>query len=80
MLLSLLAIYTAPSLRRQPAAMNDLNPLFDGDVEDDASSSTSSADGASYTDTIVATPPTTVLQTVNIRHHVPVELDLQELC
>jgi hypothetical protein len=58
----------------------DLNPLFEGDVSDDGSSSShTSADGISYTGSIgsiSATPPVAVLQTVNIKSHVPVILEL----
>jgi hypothetical protein len=56
----------------------DRNPLLDADVSDGGSSSHSS-DGFSFTGaagSIVATPPIAVLQTVNIKAHVPVVLEL----
>jgi hypothetical protein len=58
----------------------DVNPLFDTDVSDAESSS--SVGGASYTGAVTAftaAPPTSaVLQTVNVKSHVPVVLELTE--
>lgn len=54
--------------------MDDVNPLINGDLSGDDSSSQSS-DGS---DSIIQPPSSTVLQTVNIRHHVPVKLSLSE--
>jgi hypothetical protein len=57
------------------------NPLFNADIFDVESSSTSSAGGESYTGptaTNIGPPTTTVLQTVNIKSHVPVVLELTE--
>ena len=57
----------------------DLNPLFDADGSDGYSSSHSSLDGLSYTGaaiSAVSTPPVAVLQTVNIKSHVPIVLEL----
>ncbi|XP_066310801.1 uncharacterized protein [Miscanthus floridulus] len=56
----------------------DHNPLFDADGSDGDSSSHPSLDGLSYTGAIstVPTPPVAVLQTVNIKSHVPVVLEL----
>jgi len=57
----------------------DLNPLFDADGSDGDSSSHTSLDGLSYTGaaiSAVSPPPVAVLQTVNIKSHVPVVLEL----
>ncbi|XP_066320050.1 uncharacterized protein [Miscanthus floridulus] len=59
------------------------NPLFNADVSDVESSSTSSTsstsiDGDSYTTPAKTTPQVAVLQTANIKNHVPVELDIAE--
>jgi hypothetical protein len=57
------------------------NPLFQGDLSDAASSHSSSAssdDALSLTDSFVQPPSATVLQTVNIKNHIPVELDLTD--
>jgi hypothetical protein len=57
----------------------DANPLSNADPSDgESSSSTSSVNGASYTETVIQPPSSTVLQTVNIRTHVPVKLDITE--
>jgi hypothetical protein len=59
----------------------DRNPLFDVDVSDADSSSHSSIDGESYTAAAapsITTPTVAVLQTINIKSHVPIELDLTE--
>jgi hypothetical protein len=60
----------------------DVNPLFDADVSDAESSSASSVGGESYTGAIAhintAPPTSAVLQTVNIKSHVPVVLELTE--
>jgi hypothetical protein len=60
----------------------DVNPLFDADVSDAESSSASSIDGESYTIAIphinTAHPTFAVLQTVNIKSHIPIVLDLTE--
>ena len=56
----------------------DSNPLFDADVSNVDSSSSSSVDGGeSYTAT-VSPLPTNVLQTINMKSHIPVELDIAE--
>ncbi|XP_066396521.1 uncharacterized protein [Miscanthus floridulus] len=56
------------------------NPLFNTDISDVESSSTSSASisSDSYTAPAMTMPPAAVLQTVNIKTHVPVELDIAE--
>jgi hypothetical protein len=54
----------------------DSNPLFDTDVSD-VESSSSSLDAESYT-APTAPLPATVLQTVNIKSHISVELDIAE--
>ena len=57
----------------------DTNPLHDADLSDgESSSSTSSIGRVSFTETVVQPPSSTVLQTVNIKNHVPVELNLTE--
>ena len=57
----------------------DTNPLHDADLSDgESSSSTSSRGRVSFTETVVQPPSSTVLQTVKIKNHVPVELDLTE--
>jgi hypothetical protein len=58
--------------------MADENPPLNADLSDDDTSSQSSDGSASAADSIIQPPPSTVLQTVNIRHHVPVELSLTE--
>jgi hypothetical protein len=54
----------------------DENPLFGLDVPSAPSSPSSSLDGASFTGAAAATPSVAVLQTVNIKSHVPVVLEL----
>jgi hypothetical protein len=54
----------------------DENPIFGLDVPSALSSLSSSLDGASFTGAAAATPPVAVLQTVNIKSHVPVVLEL----
>jgi hypothetical protein len=58
----------------------DVNPLFNANLNDtDSSSTASSINGESYTAAPVITPPSTVvLQTMNIKSHVPVVLELTE--
>jgi hypothetical protein len=59
----------------------DVNPLLDNDLFDGENSSTSSSSsGASLTSSapIITTPSTAVLQTINIKSHVPVVLELTE--
>jgi hypothetical protein len=52
------------------------NPLFDGDISDvDSSSSAKSYTSVAPT---ITTPSTAVLQTVNIKSHVPIVLELTE--
>jgi hypothetical protein len=56
----------------------DSNPLFDADVSDVESNSSSSTDaGESYT-AAASSLPTNVLQSINIKSHIPVELDINE--
>jgi hypothetical protein len=59
----------------------DANPLVDGDLSDgENSSASSSSSSASLTGSapVVTTPSTAVLQTVNIKSHIPVVLELTE--
>jgi hypothetical protein len=59
----------------------DVNPLANADLSDGESSSSSSKSsvvGASFTETFIQPHSPTVLQTVSIKNHVPVELDLTE--
>lgn len=55
----------------------DENPLADVDLSDGSSCDTSVED-LSLSKTLIQTPPHTVLQTVNIHTHVPVELSIAE--
>jgi hypothetical protein len=58
----------------------DVNPLFNANLSDGDNSSASSISGESFTGPAptVTTPPVAVLQTVNIRAHVPVELSITD--
>jgi hypothetical protein len=56
----------------------ETNPLFHGDLSDAVSSTSSSAESYTGAAPTVTTPSTAVLQTVNIRSHVPVMLELAE--
>ncbi|KXG25752.1 hypothetical protein SORBI_3006G001700 [Sorghum bicolor] len=53
--------------------MADVNPLINGDLSGDDSSQSSNG-----SDSIVQPPSATILQTINIRHHIPVELNITE--
>jgi hypothetical protein len=55
----------------------DSNPLFNANVSD-ADSSSSSIDGGESCTTTVSPLPTNVLQSINIKSHISVELDIAE--
>jgi hypothetical protein len=76
---SLHARRAAPRLLPMPRSnLMDSNPLFDADVSDVDSNSSSSTDiGESYT-AAPSTLPTNVLQSINIKSHIPVELDIND--
>jgi hypothetical protein len=56
----------------------DRNPLFEADPTDGSSHSSVDSDSAAGDAPAFPTPPTAVLQTVNIKSHVPVVLQLAE--
>ncbi|XP_066385539.1 uncharacterized protein [Miscanthus floridulus] len=57
----------------------DRNPLFDADVSADGSSHSSiDGDSAANDAPVLPTPPAVILQTVNIKSHVPIVLQLTE--